>query len=38
MNIKGIFLVPPHFCGGIPSDETVPILNKPKHPKKGEIQ
>ncbi len=27
----------PHFCGGFPSDETLPIINKPKHLyKKGE--
>jgi hypothetical protein len=31
MNIKGMFLGPPHFYGGFPSDEILPIINKPKH-------
>jgi hypothetical protein len=36
MKVKGMFFGPPHFCGGIPSDETLPIINKPKHQEKGE--
>jgi hypothetical protein len=35
MNIEGIFLVSLTCVKVFPSDETLPIINKPKHPKRG---